>query len=186
VREAARRNGSIERRDRASGRLHHPKPAPTCGQSGDAADPAPAPDTFDRATLTDPALTGISRTDLAALAAELAAPQQAGREKASHERLGTHRRRAPGAGRRPKLTLTDQITAALLHQRLALPTAVLARLLGVSTDTARHGIREAQQLLDEHGFTPAPPAAHLSTLAGLSRYAATCETHTLTEIKSAC
>jgi hypothetical protein len=163
-----------------------PQPAPSRGPSGDATDPAPAPDTFDRAALTDPALTGISRTELAALAAALAAPQQAGREKASHERLGAHRRRAPGAGRRPKLTLTDQITAALLHQRLALPTAVLARLLGVSTDTARHGIREAQQLLDEHGFTPTPPAAHLSTLAGLSRYAATRGVHPPAKIKPAC
>jgi len=164
----------------------HPQPAPTSDPNGEATDPAPAPDTFDRATLTDPALTGISRTDLADLTAALAAPQQAAREKASHERLGTHRRRAPGAGRRPKLTLTDQITAALLHQRLALPAALLARLLGVSTDTARHAIREAQQLLDEHGFTRTPPAAHLSTMAGLSRYATIYGIHPSTEIKSAC
>jgi hypothetical protein len=164
----------------------HPQPTPTSGLSGDATDPAPAPDTFDRAALADPALTGISRADLATLAEALAAPQQTQRAKASHERLGTHRQRAPGAGRRPKLTLTDQITAALLHQRLALPTALLARLLGVSTDTVRHGIREAQQLLDQHGFTPTPPAAHLSTLAGLSRYAATYGIHPPAEIKSAC
>jgi hypothetical protein len=163
----------------------HPQPAPI-GPNGDATDPAPTPDTFDRATLTDPALTGISRTELADLAAALAAPQQAEREKASQQRLGTGRRRAPGAGRRPKLTLTDQITAALMHQRLALPTALLARLLGVSTDTARHAIREAQQLLDEHGFTRTPPAAHLSTIAGLSRYAAIYGIHPQTEIKSAC
>jgi hypothetical protein len=164
----------------------HPPSAPTSDPSGDATEPVPAPDTFDRAALTDPALTGISRTHLTALAAALAAPQQAQRAKASHDRLGTHRRRAPGAGRRPKLTLTEQITAALLHQRLALPTALLARLLGVSTDVARHAIREAQQLLDEHGFTRTPPAAHLSTLAGLSRYAATQGIHPTAEIKSAC
>jgi hypothetical protein len=164
----------------------HPQPAPACGPNGEATDPASAPDTFDRATLTDPALTGISRTELADLAAALAAPQQAARDKASHERLGTHRRRAPGAGRRPKLTLTDQITATLLHQRLALPTALLARLLGVGTETARHAIREAQQLLDEHGFTRTPPAAHLSTLAGLSRYATVYGIHPPTKIKSAC
>ena len=82
----------------------------------------------------------------ARLATALTAPQQARRNKASHDRLGANRRRAPGAGRHPKLTLTDQITAALLHQHLGLPTAVLARLLRVSTDTARHGITEAQRL----------------------------------------
>ena len=101
-------------------------------------------------------------------------------------RLGANRRRAPGAGRHPKLTLTDQITAALLHQHLGLPTAVLARLLEVSTATARQAITEAQQLLDQHGFAPTAPAAHLSTLAGLSRYAATHGIHPTTETKPPC
>jgi hypothetical protein len=149
----------------------HPHPAPATGQST-------KPVAFDRAALADPALTGIPRTDLDALVATLAAPQQALRDKASHERLGTRRQRAPGGGRRPKLTLADQITAALLHQHLALPTAVLARLLDVSKDTARHAVKEAQQLLDQHGFTLPPPAAHLSTLAGLSLYATACGVHT--------
>jgi hypothetical protein len=150
----------------------HPQPAPASDPNGDATDPASSPDTFDRTVLTDPALTGISRTELAALATALATPQQAAREKASHERLGTHRQRAPGAGRRPTLSLTDQITAALLHRRLALPPALLARLLTISTDTARRAIRDTQRLLDDHGFTTPPPAAHLTTLAALSHYAA--------------
>jgi hypothetical protein len=136
--------------------------------------------------MADPALTGISRTELDALVAALAAPQQAARDKASHERLGANRRRAPGGGRRRKLTLADQITATLLHQRLALPTAVLARLLGVSKDNAHQAVNEAQWLLDQHGFTPVPPAAHLTTLAGLSLYATTCGIHPATKIKSAC
>ena len=160
----------------------HPQPASTPGQ----AEPAPAPETWDRTTLTDPALTGISRTDLDALAAVLAAPQQARRDEASHQRLGANRRRAPGAGRRPKLTLTDQITAALLHRRLTLPITVLARLFAVSTETARDGISQAQQLLNQHRFPPTPAVAHLSTLAGLSRFAATCGIHPTPKIKPAC
>lgn len=160
----------------------HPQPA----SASDTADPPSAPDTFDRATLTDPALTGISRTELAALATALTAPQQAAREKASHERLGTHRRRAPGAGRRPTLTLTHQITAALLHRRLALPPALLARLFTVSTDTARRAVRDTQQLLDDHGFTTPPPVAHLTTLAGLSHYATTNGIHPPAKTKPAC
>jgi hypothetical protein len=164
----------------------HPQPVPTSDPGSDATDTASVPRTFDRTVLTDPALTGISRTELATLAAALAAPQQAAREKASHERLGAHRQRAPGAGRRPKLTLTDQITAALLHQRLALPPALLARLLAVSTDTARNAIRDAQRLLNDHGYTTPPQAAHLTTLASLSHYAATHGIHPPTEIRSAC
>jgi hypothetical protein len=148
----------------------HPQPTPT-------ASPGPEPDHLHRAALTDPALTGISRTELDALATTLAAPHQQAREQASHERLGDRRRRAPGGGRPPKLALADQITAALLHHRLALPPAVLAKLFDVSTDTARHAISEAKQLLDQHGYTQPPPVAHLSTLAGLTFYAATCGIH---------
>jgi hypothetical protein len=157
----------------------HPRPVPTPGQEHE-------PRSWDRAVLTDPALTGISHTELADLTAALSAPHQARRDKASHDRLGANRRRAPGAGRHPKLTITDQITAALLHQHLGLPTAVLARLLEVSTATARQAITEAQQLLDQHGFAPTAPAAHLSTLAGLSRYAATHGIHPTTETKPPC
>jgi hypothetical protein len=105
---------------------------------------------------------------LAPYLADLDTRRSPARDKASHQRLGASRRRAPGGGRHPKLTLADQITATLLHQHLALPTAVLARLLGVSKDTARHAVNQTQQLLDQHGFTPPPPAAHLTTLVGLS------------------
>jgi transposase len=158
----------------------HPQPVPTPGpHSG-------PPPSWDRTALTDPALTGISHTELTTLVAALSAPHQARRDKASHDRLGTNRRRAPGAGRHRKLTLTDQITAALLHHHLGLPTTVLARLHHISTRTAQQAITEAQQLLDQHGFTPAAPAAHLSTLAGLSRYAATHGIHPTTETNPTC
>ncbi|MCW2943095.1 MAG: transposase [Actinomycetia bacterium] len=90
---------------------------------------------------------------LAPYLADLDTRRSPARDKASQQRLGANRRRAPG-GRHPKLTLADQITATLLHQHLALPTAVLARLLGVSKDTARHAVNQTQQLLDQHGFTP--------------------------------
>jgi len=157
----------------------YPQPAPTGHETT-------SPDTWDRATLTDPRLTGISRTDLAALADALTTPHQAERDKASQQRLGAQRRRAPGAGRRPKLTLTDQITATLLHQHLSLPTTVLARLFQVSDNTIRHTINQTQRLLDQHGFSPEPPAAHLSTLAGLSRHAEIHGIHPTTKIKPAC
>lgn len=77
VREAARRNGSIERRDRASGRLHHPQehrrdgvlPIPPQNEAGPGRD-----------WLTHPALTGIPHEQWNSLVTELAAARAAQRE----------------------------------------------------------------------------------------------------------
>lgn len=139
---------------------------------------------WDREVLADPALTGISRTDLDTLVAALAAPHRAARAAASDDRLGADRRRAPGGGRRPKLTLADQVTVALLHQRLALPPPVLARLFGVGKDTVRHTIDQTRRLLDQHGYVPVPVVAHLSTMAGLVHWAVGQGIHPTAQIKS--
>ncbi|WAU82237.1 hypothetical protein O1Q96_22215 [Streptomyces sp. Qhu-G9] len=63
VREAARRSGSIERRDRASGRLHHPQhpldaTAANNPSGRAAANRAP---TLTQHALQDPELTGMTR-----------------------------------------------------------------------------------------------------------------------------
>jgi hypothetical protein len=145
--------------------------------------PADGPDTpmtaagVDRDVLAEPALTGISRTELDALATALAAPAAAAREAAARQRLGDARRRAPGGGRRPALGLPDQVLAVLLHRRLGIPVALLARLLAVGKDPVRKAITTTGQLLDQHGFATPPPAAHLTTLAGFTRYADSTGTH---------
>jgi hypothetical protein len=121
---------------------------------------APAPDP------RDPLLTGISRGDLDALAAALAPAHRAAREQTTS--------RAPNGrtGRPPKLDLGIQLAAALAHQRLGLPASMLARVLGVGKKTADNAVKQALQLLDDHGYPPVAPVAHLTTSAGLARWAA--------------
>jgi len=113
----------------------------------------------------DPRLTGLSRADLDALAGDLAPAHQAAREQAAG--------RAPNGrtGRPPKLDHRIQLAAALAHQRLGLPTSLLARLLGVGKKTADNAVKQALQLLAQHGYPPATPVAHLTTSAGLARWA---------------
>ena len=125
----------------------------------------------DRDVLADPALTGVSRAELDALATALGEPAAAAREAAARQRLGDARRRAPGGGRRPALDLHDQVLAVLLHRRLGLPASLLGRLLAVGKDPVRKAITTTGQLLDQYGFATPPPAAHLTTLAGFTRYA---------------
>ena len=63
------------------------------------AEPGPrAPSGWDRATLAHPALTGLPRNDLDDLAAALAGPWSTQREQDRHQRRGSDRQRAPGAG----------------------------------------------------------------------------------------
>ena len=114
----------------------------------------------------DPLLTGLSRADQDALAAELAPAFQAAREQAAG--------RAPNGrtGRPPKLDLATQLAAALAHQRPGLPASLPARLLGVGKKTADNAVKQALQLLDQHGYPPVAPVAHLTTSAGLARWTA--------------
>lgn len=68
--------------------------------------------------MSDPALTGMPRHRLDELTAELAALH--------------HTRPRAGIGRPPTLAFSDQILAAILHQRLGLPAEPLAVLFNSS------------------------------------------------------
>lgn len=89
------------------------------------------------------------------------------KQDATTRRDGGGRRRAPGGGRKAKLDLADRVLVTVLQQKLALPLAVLARLFTVSKDTIRHTTSEIRRLMDQHAYTPRPPAAHFNTPAGL-------------------
>src|SRR5450755_748268 len=162
----------------------HPHPA----QASGPAEPGPeAPSGWDRATLAHPALTGLPRKDLAALAAALAGPRSEQRERDLHQRRGSGRQRAPGAGARPRLTLADRILATLLHLHLCMPYPLLAQLLGVNRTTISRAAQETRPLLIQHGLAPAgQPAARLCTLADLSAYAASHGITPQPQPKSAC
>jgi hypothetical protein len=146
---------------------------PHAGQTRGPAEPGPqAPSGWDRTTLACPALTGLPRKDLDDLAAALTGPWSEQREQDLHQRRGSDRQRAPGAGPPPRLTLADRVLATLLHQHLALPCPLLAQLLGVNRTTISRAIHETRPLLARHGLTAGQPAARLYTLADISAYAA--------------
>jgi Rhodopirellula transposase DDE domain/Helix-turn-helix of DDE superfamily endonuclease len=151
------------------------------------AEPGPqAPSGWDRAALAHPALTGLPRNDLDDLVSALTGPWSTQREQDRHQRRGSDRQRAPGAGPPPKLTLADRILATLLHQHLALPYPLLAQLLGVNRTTISRAIQEIRPLLARHGLAAGPPVTRLYTLAGICAYAASQGIMPRPELKSAC
>ena len=124
----------------------HPVPAP------DAAGPGgPAGEVPDRAALSHPTLTGMSRRGLDDLIAELAGPQEAQREQSRHRRRGTERRRAAGAGPRLRLTDADRILATVLYLRKLCTQAVLAELFAVDRSRITEAVRETRPLIEERG-----------------------------------
>ena len=98
------------------------------------------------------------------------------RREADLDKRRGHRPRlaAPGAGRRPVLTLADRLLATALHQHLALPQVAVAALFTVRPETINRRIRDIRQLLDQAGHTiqPGPyrlPASTSSTASGQRR-----------------
>jgi hypothetical protein len=144
------------------------------------------PTGWHRTALAHPALTGLTRPALSELAAGLTTAWAAHREASLNQRRGADRRRAPGAGARPRLDLTDRILATLLHLRLRLPQPEIARLPGVDRTTISRTIRVTRQLLHQHGTTIEPATVRLYTLADLAEFASTSGITLQSEIKSAC
>jgi hypothetical protein len=161
---------------------------PHTGQACGPAEPGPqAPGGWDRTTLAHPALTGLPREELDDLVAALAGPWSEQREQDLHQRRGSDRQRALGAGPPPRLTLADRVLATVLRQHLALSCPLLAQLLGVNRTTISRAVQETRPLLARHGLAAAgQPAARLYTLADLSAYAASQGIMPWPESKSAC
>ena len=166
VREATRRNGSIERRDRASGRLHHPRSPATAVEAQDVSvDTVHNVAVADRATAYHPALTGMSHQALARLTANLTDTWTDQREARRHHRRGGQRRHAPGGGGVPKLDLADRVVAALLHLHFHTPSVLIRQLLGVNRITAARAVKEILPLLKRHGHPgPPQPIARIHTI----------------------
>ena len=163
----------------------HPQPAAGPGKPGSPPGRGQASG-WDRETLADAALTGLSRQALGDLIAALDGPWSTQREQALRQRRGGDRRRAAGAGARPRLDLAGRVLATLLHLRLSLPQPVIARLFSADRTTITRAIGVTRQLLAQHGITIEPAPARLYTLADLTAYAAA---HGITqepEIKPAC
>ena len=79
--------------------------------------------------LADPAITGISRSDLAAAAAALKIPWDAAREQRLHLRRGAPRRQSSGPASPVKLSLDAYLLAAVCRYRLGMTCRAIAALL---------------------------------------------------------
>ncbi|MER5917900.1 transposase family protein, partial [Streptomyces sp. NPDC001982] len=108
--------------------------------------------TWARTACTHPALSGVSRAHFGELLEELARPWAAARASALHVMRGGPRKRAEGAGRKPRLVFTDRLAATLVHLRLGLPHAALAELYGVDRSTVTRAVHEIRPLLAARGF----------------------------------
>lgn len=128
--------------------------------------------TWARTACSHPALSGVSRAHFGDLLQELAPRWTAVRESALHERRGGARRRAAGAGRKQKLVFLDRLLATLVHLRLGLPHAALAKLFDVDRSTISTAIREVRPLLAARGFAvPDRRGLRLRTLEDVFAYA---------------
>jgi hypothetical protein len=110
------------------------------------------------------------------------------RREADLDKRRGHRPRlaAPGAGRRPVLTLADRLLATALHQHLALPQVAVAALFTVRPETINRRIRDVRQLLDQAGHTIQPGPYRLASLDELYSLGATQGIAIPAEIKTAC
>jgi DDE superfamily endonuclease/Helix-turn-helix of DDE superfamily endonuclease len=126
-----------------------------------------------RAALSHPCFTGLSRQHLGRLIAELADPWSAAHQAALQQRRGHGRRRAAGAGPKPRLVFCDRVLVTLVTLRLQLPHQALAVLYGVDRATITRAVHELRPLLAARGFAvPDQPAVRLRTLADVFAYAA--------------
>jgi len=128
--------------------------------------------TWARAVCCHPALSGVSRAHFGELFAELAGPWEAARQSVLRAARGGPRRRAEGAGRKPKLVFFDRLLVALVHLRHQLPHAVLAELFAVDRSTVSEAIRQVRPLLAARGFAvPDRAGLRLKTLEDVFAYA---------------
>jgi hypothetical protein len=127
-----------------------------------------------RAALSHPVLTGISREHLGALIEELAGPWTARQESALRARRGGRDRlRTEGAGPNHRLPFVDRVIATLVIMRFQLPHAALAVFYQVDRSTVTRAVHEIRPLLQARGFAaPGRPGVRLHTLADVFAYAA--------------
>jgi len=105
--------------------------------------------------LADPALTGLSRADLAAMIERVKHVQQARNERHRHRRRGGERLPGTRAGVfQQKITGDERVLATVLYQRKLCTQDTLAALFEVSRRTIGDVVREVGPLLGSDGFTP--------------------------------
>jgi transposase len=145
-------------------------PAPPAPTPAAAATAALAPVA---AALASPELTGLSRQDLAGLAASLELSHAAAREQRLHLERGHSRRARTGPAAPFKYPLETQLLAAIYHHRLGMPYTHIAALLGAHYSTITPAGQAIAGLLGTGHAALAPGPARVRTPADLRSYAAT-------------
>lgn len=120
-------------------------------------------------SLSHPRLTGMSRTELDALARRLAPRQVAQVERASYQRRGADRRPGSrGCVFPQKLGDRERVVVAILHLRKLCTLDVLADVLeDVSRSSIGNVVREIRPLLTEGGLLPPSATTRYRTAAEL-------------------
>ena len=120
------------------------------------------------ATLSHPALTGMSREQLHQMIGRLTPLQAAHLERLRYQRRGGER--LPGARGgifQQKITDAERILAAILYQRKVCTRQALSELFEVSPRTIGNALIETRPLLEHDGYNPAPATTRHRTAATL-------------------
>jgi transposase len=123
--------------------------------------------------LADQRLTGMSRDELAALAAELAPAQEAQAAQRRFEQRGGPRRRAPGAGGRGLLSPADRVLITVVYLRQTCSQNVLSDLLGINANSIGQAVAETRQILSEHGRVISATPVRFRTASALRAFVST-------------
>jgi transposase len=120
-------------------------------------------------TLSDPALTGMSRDELRNLIERLTARQAAQAERLAHQRRGGPRRPGTRRGVFPqKISDSERVLLAILYLRKLCTLDVLADALGdVSRSAVAGVVRETRPLLEQDGHLPPPASVRYRTATEL-------------------
>ncbi|WP_260478459.1 ISAzo13 family transposase [Nonomuraea sp. WAC 01424] len=140
----------------------------------------------DRTWLQHAALTGLDQTHWDELIAKLDVARHAQREAALHHRRGGIRQAAPGTGRKAVLDLTDRAALTIVYQRFSVPQRTLAKLFGITQQSAHNIIRLTRPLLTVIGYTPQPTGLRLATPTEFIQHATDIGALTPDQINPAC
>lgn len=114
--------------------------------------------------LSEPALTGMDRTESTGLIDELPLQQAALIERRRHQQRGGPRQPGTRGGVfRQKITVAERLLAGALYERELGTRQVLADAFGVSLGTLNNALVDAQPVLREAGINLPPATSRFTT-----------------------
>ncbi|MEU7832864.1 ISAzo13 family transposase [Nonomuraea sp. NPDC049129] len=122
------------------------------------------------ALLADPRLTGMSRTELDALAARLASAQAARTEERLYQQRGGRRRKAQGDHGRRLFSDADRVLITVVYLRQVCSQKALCELLATNPVTIGQAVRETRKLLDQKHIVLATTSLAFATATDLHNY----------------